>query len=76
MKPMWQVQEELKDAFRIFDKDGNGQIDKTGASYFPCTILYEFVKLSILCTLCAPYHEMLNCIVYRHCIYMLYAINF
>ncbi|WAR16357.1 CML8-like protein [Mya arenaria] len=27
MKPMWQVKEELKDAFRIFDKDGNGLID-------------------------------------------------
>ena len=30
MKPMWQVEEELKDAFRIFDKDGNGRIDTAG----------------------------------------------
>ncbi|KAL4218264.1 Myosin light polypeptide 6 [Mactra antiquata] len=33
MKPMWQVKEELKDAFRIFDKDGNGTIDKQELEY-------------------------------------------
>ena len=30
MKPKEEVEEELKDAFRVFDRDGNGFIEKEG----------------------------------------------
>ncbi|XP_045182250.1 uncharacterized protein LOC123540974 isoform X2 [Mercenaria mercenaria] len=38
MKPMWQVREELKDAFRIFDRTGKGEINKTDFVDFLCEV--------------------------------------